>query len=500
MSALAPWLGVRARVSGERPALQLDERVISYAELDRRARASARRLGELGVGRGDVVAVLLENGVPFVELLYGAMLSGAVLLPQNLRLTAKELAAQLRDAQARVLLHGDGELAERAAAAAPAETRCIEIACPERAFDEASDDDDGAALDEVSPDATLAVLFTSGTSGAPKGAELTHANLHWSALASAAHLGADASDRWLACMPLYHVGGLSSLIRALLYGSSVVLHSGFDAAAVDRALERDGITHVSFVATMLARLLELRGARSAPESLRCVLLGGGPAPAELIPRATALGFPIAPTYGLTEAASQVATRAPGAPGSGEGSGLAPLVGNEVRVVDATGRDCSDGEAGELWLRGPTVMRGYRNRPDASAAALADGWLHTGDVALRASDGTLTILERRSDLIVSGGENVYPSEVEAALCEHPAVAEAAVAGVADPEFGRRPAAWWVPDADANEIPSAEELRTFCRQRLAGFKVPVRFERVDALPRTASGKLRRAELTAAEALSD
>jgi len=501
MSAIAPWLGARARISGALPSIECHDTVLSYAELHTRAYETAGRLAELGIGAGDVVALLLENGVPFVELLYASILSGAVLLPLNLRLTPSELRAQLRDARARLLLHGEGELAERARAAVPPGCRCLETGGARRAFEPAPTHDRASTtFAEVRPDSTLAVLFTSGTSGAPKGSELTHANFHWSALASAAHLGADSRDRWLACMPLFHVGGLSILIRALLYGSSVVVHERFDAEAADRTLDRDGITHVSLVATMLARILDVRGSRPAPDTLRCVLLGGGPAPTDLIDRAMDLGFPIAPTYGLTEAASQVATRPPGPRAAGAGAGLVPLVGNELRIVAEDGHDCADGDAGELWLRGPTVMRGYLQRPSESAAALADGWLRTGDVAIRAGDGTLTILERRSDLIISGGENVYPAEVEAALCEHPAVVDAAVAAVADPEFGQRPAAWLVFHPDAHAIPAADALRQFCRRRLAAFKVPVRFERLDALPRTASGKLQRGELTLGTPLSD
>jgi len=485
MSAIAPWLGARAQVSGPLPAIECNGAVLSYAELSTRAHEAAGHLAELGIRHGDVVALLLENGVPFVELLYAAVLSGAVLLPLNLRLTPTELGVQLREARARLLVHGNGAIAERARAAAPPGTRTLEIASARRAFERAPESErTDAMFTQVRPDSTLALLFTSGTSGTPKGTELTHANFQWSALASAAHLGADPRDRWLACMPLFHVGGLSILIRALLYGNSVVVHERFDAVSVDRALDRDGV----------------RGSRPAPDTLRCVLLGGGPAPTDLIDHATLLGFPIAPTYGLTEAASQVATRPPGSGTAVAGAGLVPLIGNELRIVAENGRDCADGDAGELWLRGPTVMRGYRQQPAETASALAGGWLHTGDVAIRAGDGTLTILARRSDLIVSGGENVYPAEVEAALCEHPAVVDAAVAAVADPEFGQRPAAWLVFHPDAHEVPAADALRQFCRQRLAAFKVPVRFERLDALPRTASGKLKRGELKSKTPHSD
>jgi O-succinylbenzoic acid--CoA ligase len=493
VSAIAPWLDARTHISGARPAIECNGAVLSYAELRSRARDAAGRLAELGIGHGDVVALLLENGVPFVELFYAAVLSGAILLPLNLRLTPIELRAQLRDARARLLVHSGGAIAERARAAAPPEVRTVEVANPQRAFERATEAERGTAtLCEVRPDSTLAVLFTSGTSGRPKAAELTHANFQWSALASAANIGADPHDRWLACMPLFHVGGLSILVRALLYGNAVVLHERFDAESVDRALDRDDISHVSLVATMLAHVLEARGPRPAPAGLRCVLLGGGPAPTELIERALDLGFPIAPTYGLTEAASQVATRPPGIRAAVAAAGLVPLIGNELRIVAEDGRDCTDGDAGELWLRGPTVMRGYRARPEETAAVLTDGWLHTGDVAIRADDGTLTILDRRSDLIVSGGENVYPAEVEATLLEHPSVVDAAVAAIADPEFGQRPAAWLVFQPDAQPLPSEGALRKFCRHRLAAYKVPVRFERLDALPRTASGKLRRGEL--------
>jgi len=494
MSAIGPWLEARARVSSKLPAIECDGAVLDYAALYSRAREAAGRLAKLGIGRGDVVAVLLENGIPFVELLHAAVLSGAVLLPLNLRLTPGELGVQLRDARARLLLHGGGALAERARAAAPPGTRTLEVANSHRAFDTIPEDVDIAAPPaDVRPDSTLAVLFTSGTSGTPKGAELTHANFQSSALASAALLGAETGDRWLACMPLFHIGGLSILIRALLFGNSVVVHDHFDAASLDRALDRDGITHVSLVATILTRLLETRGARPAPDTLRCVLLGGGPAPASLIEQATDLGFRVAPTYGLTEATSQVATRPPASGPAPTGTGLVPLLGTELRVVSDGGRDCADGEAGELWLRGPTVMRGYLNRPAETAATLSDGWLHTGDVAIRADDGTLTILERRSDLIISGGENIYPAEIEAALLLHPAVVDAAVTAVADPEFGQRSAAWLVFRPDLTEIPTDDELRHFCRHRLSAYKVPVRFERLAALPRTASGKLQRARLT-------
>ncbi len=490
-----PWLVARARSTPSAPALRLPARSLSWADLEREALDVHAALVHLGVAPGDVVAVLLDSAeLPL--LLHGAWLAGAVVLPLNLRLTPPEIAFLLRDARARWLVHGDEALATLAAAALeevqsgePSGGHPVSeplpfsqlVSGPSRARRPAQDP---APLDLEAP---LAVLYTSGTTGRPKGAVLTAGNFLASARASQQLLGSRPGDRCLACLPLFHVGGLSILVRALLVGSSVHVHPGFDATAVARSLEVDGVTDVSFVANTLARVLEARGDARAPADLRCILVGGGPVPDALLRRARALGYPVAPTYGLTEATSQVATRAPG---DSRACGLRPLPGVRVRV------DAAPGGSGEILVRGPTVMRGYLGRDEETARALRGGWLHTGDVGRLHADGTLTVLDRRSDLIVSGGENVYPAEIEAVLLEHPGVAEAGVGSLPDDRYGARPIAWWVPVESASGRPPDEEsLARFCRSRLAAFKVPVRFHRVGALPRTAAGKLRRADLARA-----
>jgi O-succinylbenzoic acid--CoA ligase len=252
---------------------------------------------------------------------------------------------------------------------------------------------------------------------------------------------------------------------------------------------------VSLVATMLARVLEARGNRPAPEQLSLVLLGGGPASQSLLERAVSLGYPIAPTYGLTEAASQVATRPPRAslPDRTDlSAGLRPLPGVEIRIVDSEGKICAADAAGEIEVRGPIVMQGYLEDPTATAATLRDGWLATGDIGRIDRDGGLRVLDRRADLIVSGGENVYPAEVEAVLVSHEAVQDAGVIGRSDSEFGARPTAFIVAAPGATIVRSA--LDTYCRGRLAAYKVPVEFTEVESLPRTASGKLQRSALVA------
>ncbi len=484
-----PWLLERARRAGDRAALEGGGERVTYAELALRARRAAQALRELGAEPGEPLGALLGNGLPFALALHASLLCGTAFLPLNARLTARELAPQLAESGARLLLHGPGALAEIAAELGRAlpGLRVAPAAALARA--EAKPLPDPAPPD---PEAILAILFTSGTEGRPKGALLPAGSFAASAAASARHLGRAAGARWLACLPLYHVGGLSILVRSLLAGTTVLLHERFDASAVSRALDAERATGISLVPTMLARLLEARGPQPAPAALRCLLLGGAPAPAALLERARERGLPVAPTYGLTEACSQVATRRPGEAHGPEGAGLEPLPGIALRIAREDGSEAAPGEAGEILVRGPGLMRGYLGRPEESAAALRGGWLHSGDLGRLDARGWLRVLDRRSDLVVSGGENVYPAEVEAALLEHPAVREAGVAGVPDPDYGSRPAAWLVVEG---EPPAPDELLAFCRARLAGYKLPVRFTFVPALPRGPGGKLLRRHLARA-----
>jgi O-succinylbenzoic acid--CoA ligase len=481
-------------MSGDRPALFADGRMITYLELASRANETERGLATLGVGSGDVVAVLLTNGLAFAEILHAIAQRGAVLLPLNARLTPCELAFQLEESGARVLIHGPGPLADLAAKSAALSDASgtldrVEVdlgGAPAVAAAAAVRVGMPAERPPIDPARTLALVYTSGTTGSPKGALLSHRNLFWNAIGSAMHLGVMPEDRWLACMPLFHVGGLSILLRCALYGSAAILHERFDPDAVNRALDEDGVTLVSWVPSMLQRVLAARAGRRAPRSLRCVLLGGGPAPGGLIERARSQGFPIAATYGLTEASSQVATQPPAFAEHTGALDLRPIFGTQLDTVDDDGKSVC-GQPGEILVRGPTVMDGYWNRPLESERALRGGWLHTGDIGVLDSTGALEVLDRRCDLIISGGENIYPTEVEMVLLEHPAVIEAAVAGRADADYGHRPIAWLVAAPGQRLDPA--EIRRFCTDRLAGYKIPVAFAIVDALPRNSAGKLVR-----------
>ncbi len=498
------WAAAFGGAFADREALVFGERAWTWGALGRAVHTAQARLAAVGIERGDFVAVLAPPAPEGVALFHALLDAGIALLPVNARLSEPELVEALASTGVSTLLVGeaiDAGLAQRVAAAA---------GCGLCAF--AADEGEGGlapmlqrrlgaghgaarAAEQARAlrgEQGALVLLTSGTSGRSKAAVLTRENLTASADAAARLLGSHAGDRWLLCMPLFHVAGLSILVRAARVGASVVVEPRFEAGRIAQILETGGITHVSLVATTLAQLLEARGGRRAPAALRLVLVGGGPAAEGLLERAAAAGYPIAPTYGLTEAASQVATRPPGTPGRPWAAGLVPLPGVALQIVDAAGRPLTAGAEGEIRVRGPIVMRGYLADPAATERALQDGWLATGDVGQLDGAGHLRVLDRRTDLILSGGENVYPAEVEALLAEHPEVVEAGVVGVADERFGARPLAFvvWRPGA----TPAPEILAGWCRERLAGYKRPVDFIACEALPRNASGKLLRRELAA------
>lgn len=479
---LHDWVAHRASTHAAHPAVE-DARgaQLTYADLHRQVSLAAGWLSALGASEGEHVALLAGATANFAILAHAVPRSGATLLPLNARLTEDELRFQLTDAHVTLLVTDEAHraLAEQAATGTTAVVTSLEGA-PWSTAPAVS------APSEVDPHAVHSVMYTSGTTGAPKGAQVTHGNFYWSAVGSAENLGVDPSDRWLACMPLFHVGGLSILLRSAIYGTTVVIHDGFDEHRVNDALRTESITLLSVVATMLRRMLDADG-DPYPSTVRAVLVGGGPVPEDLLVRARDRGLPVLQTYGLTEAASQVATLSDQDALRKLGSAGQPLPVTTLAVT-TEGQPTAANEVGEILVAGPTITPGYLDRPEATAEALRDGWLHTGDLGYLDEEGYLYIADRRDDLIVTGGENVYPAEVEAALTTHPAVLEAAVVGLEDPRWGHTVAAVIVPRE--GQSPSEDALSDHLRETLAGYKLPRRFEFLtDPLPRTASGKLQR-----------
>jgi o-succinylbenzoate---CoA ligase len=479
-----PW---RAARTPHAPALETAAGIWTFADLLERARRGAAYLHSTAPPGDTPIGLLMEGDAGFAAWFHAIALARRTVVPLNLRLTAGELARQLADARVAWLLGeaGDARLADLAGEVPGLQA----VVAPE--FDmlpapRGALPGEGGVTDN---DATLAVLYTSGTSGRAKGACLGWGNFLASAEAAEERLGDVVRERWLACMPLFHVGGLSILLRSVRFGGPVRLLPRFDVAEVSNALDGGDIAGVSLVPTMLSRLLAHRPGRPAPPGLRVLLLGGAAAAPELLGRALAAGYQVCPTYGLTEACSQVATAPPPSTGAMRPRPMLPLRGTELRIV-LDGRDAPPGVPGEILVRGPTVMQGYLHDAESTARALQDGWLRTGDIGCLDAEGGLQVLDRRDDLIVSGGENVYPAEIEAALLEHPSVGDAGVTGIADADLGARVVAWIVAAPGAAQ--DVEALQRHCRSRLAGFKQPREFRYVDALPCNAAGKLQRRRL--------
>ena len=475
-----PWLGAQAARRPDGLALvDVDGRAVHFGDLAASAEALARRLRGAGCGPGARIAALMNPCRRFVELIHAAQQLGVALVPLNDRLQTDELAAQVLNADPAWLLYDD-EHAE------PAHALCARVPAL-RPVGAAGDlgrlpASRGALPDHVDPQALHSIIYTSGTTGAAKGVVLTNANHYASATASMQRLGQHADDVWLSPLPLYHVGGLSIPLRAALGGFAVMLMRRFDADAVDRALRTQRVTLLSLVPTMLVRLLDAAGDARVPPGVRCALIGGGGCPPDLIARARAHGIPAVPTYGMTEAASQICTADADDIATAPGSVGRPLAGLDLRVLDpdATGW-------GQIAVRGPQITPGYFRNTEATAHAFDGGWLRTGDIGRVDDAGRVWVLGRGADLVVTGGEKVVPEEVEAALATHPSVQEAAVYGVPDPLWGERVAAAVVLRPGAELAPA--DLRAWCRRRVAGFKVPRQFQVVPTLPRTASGKVQR-----------
>src|SRR6476659_7799144 len=433
---------MRAMTSPERVALQADGSEVTYAELEAEATWVARRLAAYGVRRGAKAALTIRPGREQVVLVHALMKLGAVLLPLSPRLS-------------------EAERAEILAAEEP------EIDLSDPAAQLTQTEADLPLLGEHDMDEVHSRVLTSGSSGAPRPIPLTYGNHLFSAVGSAFNIGVDPADRWLCCLPLSHVSGLSIVMRSVIYGTTAVVHDGFETDRVAAALAGDGITVLSLVTTTLVRLLEAGADLSEP---RAILIGGGPVPKEPLEEAIGRGATVVQTYGLTEACSQVTTLAPADAKRKLGSAGRPLLTTHLRIQD-----------GEILVQGPTVAPG---RADA------DGWLHTGDLGRIDEEGFLYVEDRMDDMIVSGGENVVPAEVEQVLLRHPEVADAAVVGREDPEWQQAVTAVVVLEDGSAATP--DELRRHCAESLAGFKVPKRVELASALPRTPSGKLLRRAL--------
>ena len=499
-AGLGSWPERRLQISPERDAIWFEGTTTSHAGFAERVRRTAGALAGLGVTAGDRVAWTGGNHPSALETLYACGQLGAIWVPVNARLTPPEARYVLDHSGATVVVHGrdHGELADALRDVVPTwiaaepPTAGGTMSLPYEELLAAADPeprDQPVGLDDP-----CLIMYTSGTTGRPKGAVLTHGNMTWNAVNQLLGFDFGQEERTLALAPLFHIGGLNGTVNpTLLRGGCAVIVRRFDPAETLRVIEEQRVNSFFAVPTMLDAMSRLPEFRTRDLSaLRTIGAAGAPLPLSTLRTWLDRGVTMQQAYGMTEAApgctvldSADAVRKVGSAGK-------PVFFTDLRVVRPDGTDVDVDEVGEVIVSGPNIMAGYWQDPERTAEVLVDGWYHTGDAGSLDDEGFLYIRDRYKDMIISGGENIYPAEIESALLELPEVLEAAVIGIPDEKWGEVGLAVVVPAPGA--APDPEAVRTALRERLAGFKVPQHIRFADELPKTATGKIRKPDLRA------
>lgn len=497
---IGSWAARRAFLSGDRIAIIDGDNRITYAEFDRRTDQFARALRELGVRQGDRVAVLMVNSAALLETMFATAKLGAVFVPINFRLAPPEVSYLLADSGAHVFVWS-GQLFPLARAALAREgvqvrARVVvggESSDGEADFEQALASGEPRALGTNAAGSDLCCLmYTSGTTGRPKGAMLTHDNLLWNAINTVMGHRLREGDRTVTVAPMFHIGGLGVHTLPLLYvgGTSAILPA-FDPEKTLATMARERVTVQFLVPAMWSALMTVPGFETYDLSaLELAVTGGAPCPLPVLEYFRGKGVPFQEGFGLTETAPTVSILDADHVKAKAGSIGRALFHVETRIVDENDRDVHTGEVGELVVRGPNVFAGYWGLPEATAEAFRGGWFHTGDLGRMDAEGFITLVDRKKDMIITGGENVYPIEVEQVLYRHPAVREVAVVGVPHTKWGETPIAV-VALKDGAQV-TGDELIGYARERLAHFKCPTRVEYVPELPRTATDKVLKTTL--------
>lgn len=501
IGGIGHWISRRAFYSGDHIAIIDGERRISYAELDRRTDKLACALRERGVRQGDRLATLQYNSAEFLELLFAAAKLGAIFVPINFRLAPPEIAYLLADSGADAFVWSGplSQLARDALRGDGVRVR-LRVMVEGDTFDDETDYDTLLRSGEpralgmrVAGSDVAMLMYTSGTTGRPKGVMLTHDNLFWHAINNL-NLGPGlrSTDRTVTVAPMFHIGALGVHTLPLLYvGGTVVVLPSFDPRQTLAVMAHERVTLQFLVPSMWSALMTVPDFETYDLSaLELAVTGGAPCPLPVLEYFQGRGVPFQEGFGMTETAPGVSLLDTNHLKEKSGSIGRPNFHIQTRIVDENDREVPTGEVGELVLRGPNVFAGYWGLPDATAEAFRGGWFHTGDLGRVDDEGFITLVDRKKDMIITGGENVYPSEVEQVLWRHEAIREVAVVGVPHPKWGETPIAV-VALEDGAEV-TADELISFARERLAHFKCPTRVEYVSALPRNAAGKILKAAL--------
>lgn len=470
------WLMQRAYLTPEKMALSVHDQTWTFKDVYEEAMKRARQLKTAHLHSGDRIALMGASNVDMVMMIHASMLLGVEMVMLNNRLTEEEIAYQVADADVKMVLFED-----------QFKEKISHIATEKLAFSQLQKL--AETIFEVEKmwedNRTITIMYTSGTTGFPKGVRQTAGNHTSSAISSVLNLGLSEEDCWLCTMPLFHISGFSILVRSVLYGMPVRLFEKFDAKSVTTEIVDGTVTRMSVVSVMLEQILtELETRKEqAHATFKTMLAGGGSVPTAYLKRAEACAMPVLQTYGMTETSSQTATLSSEDAFKKIGSSGKPLFFNAITIKGAS----TPGEHGEVLVKGPHVTPGYVGRFH-ERSPLEEGWLATGDIGYLDEDGYLFIVDRRSDLIISGGENVYPAEIENVLSSHPNVLEAGVCGMQDEKWGETPVAFVVKKGEV----TTEALHQYCMDKLAKYKHPTRIIFVEQLPRNASNKLLRREL--------
>jgi o-succinylbenzoate---CoA ligase len=480
METIPNLLSKRAYLTPYRVAFIFEEQEVTFSELYEKSHAVAEQLTTLGVKKEDHVGVLLKNHIEMVYILFGIQLIGGIAVCLNNRLTTSEIDWQLKDSRITLLIteekytkiYSDLEVSMMLKHELFKQIRTT-IRVPE----------------EINLNDICSIMYTSGTTGNPKGVLHTYGNHWWSATGSALNLGINDNDRWICAVPLFHISGFSILMRGIIYGMTVLLHESFDEEKVLKEIIHNRASIISVVSTMLIRLLDKINS-PLPSTFRCALAGGGPVSKHLLEDCVQKNIPVYQTYGMTETASQVVTLSPEDSLAKLGSAGKPLFPVQLKIKNTRETEAKPFESGEIFIKGPNVTIGYLNRLAETNEKIQSGWLSTGDIGYLDEDGFLFVQDRRSDLIISGGENIYPAEIEGILQSHDQVLEAGVIGIEDLEWGQVPVAIVVKKAGTSL--TIEQLLDFSLGKLAKYKVPKKIVFIDELPRNAAKKLIRHKL--------
>lgn len=450
------WLSKQADLKPNQLALEYNgKETLSFQELAQASQSMARRLANLGVEKGSHIALLSQNNVNMIIAIHALSYLGAVAVLLNTRLSANELQFQINDAKVNLLVTSVFFSDKTEGIDVPQKKSFSELQrLPEKEV---------PLQNELVLNDPFTIIYTSGTTGFPKGVVHTYGNHWWSAIGSALNLGISPQDKWLTVLPLFHVSGLSTLFKSVIYGMPIYLMTSFEPEKVHEALMKNHITMISVVTVMLQRLLEQMATERYPEQLRCVLLGGGPAPKPVLEQARKKEVPVFQSYGLTETSSQIVTLSPQDALRKIGSAGKPLVPAQLKIHDPSTRG-----VGEIYVKGPMVTKGYFNNPTADQKAFQTDWLKTGDLGYLDEEGFLYVVDRRNDLIISGGENIYPSEIESVVSELTGVQEVGVTNRSDDQWGEVPVAFIVKDTQ--NVLDEEMVQTYLKSRLASYKVP------------------------------